>query len=172
MLPRFRVRAGSATPWLLPLLLSAVLISGCGWFRDEAPEPLIGPDFALSTRRFAVAADGSRLVVSNADGGAAWFGLDGSGPHPVNGIAADEEILAFAADDRELYVLAAATLPARVFLVDPDSGARRLWREISPLDPSGVFTVDRMYVAPDGSGYVYSVRRSHSRLQIMTGVPR
>lgn len=41
MLPRFHVRTGSAIPWLLPLLLSAVLISSCGWFRDEAPEPLI-----------------------------------------------------------------------------------------------------------------------------------
>lgn len=139
---------------------------------DTAPVPLIGPDFALSTRRFAVAADGSRLVVSDADGGAAWFGLDGSGPHPVQGIAPDEEILAFTADGSGLYVLASATLPARITIVDPDTGARRPWREIAPLDPSGVFTVDRFYITPDGAGYVYSVRRAQSRLQIMEPIPR
>ena len=134
--------------------------------------PLIGPDFALSTRRFAVAADGSRLVVSDADGGVAWFGLDGSGPHPVNGIAPDEEVLGFTADDRELYVLAAASLPARVHVVDPETGARRLHLEIMPLDPSGVFTIDRVFITPDGEGYIYSVRRAQGRLQIMDPLPR
>jgi hypothetical protein len=39
--PRFRIPTGSSALWLLFFLLPAVLISGCGWFRDEAPEPII-----------------------------------------------------------------------------------------------------------------------------------
>ncbi len=66
MLPRSRVRAGSTTPWLLPLLLSAVLISGCGWFRDEAPEPLIGVWVTDETRYAGTSLEiTDKLVVFN-----------------------------------------------------------------------------------------------------------
>jgi len=59
-----------------------------------------------------------------------------------------------------------------VTLVHPDTGARRPWHTIAPLDPSGIMFVSGLSVAPDGGSYAYSWHRALSNLYEVEGLIR
>ena len=78
------------------------------------------------------------------------FDLDGSGPHPVLGLAAGDLVLGFGETDNHIFVQAANAIPSPIYRVDIESGTRELWLELKPDDAAGVFTVDRVQITPDG----------------------
>ena len=61
-------------------------------------------------------------------------------------------------------------MPARIEICDIATGQRRLWKEIVPPDPAGVFTIGPIYISPDGKSYVYSYRRQLDDLFLVTGL--
>ena len=86
------------------------------------------------------------------------------------GVLASDLPLRFDANGRDLYVQAQRTIPSPIYRVDSQTGERELWAELSPPDPAGVFTVDRLRISEDGRAYCYSVRRSISRLVVIDGL--
>ena len=67
-------------------------------------------------------------------------------------------------DDPSLVAL------GRVFLVDPVSGRRKIWKDILPRDPAGIMLMFRFAVTPDGRFYGYSWHRARSDLYLVDGL--
>jgi len=61
-------------------------------------------------------------------------------------------------------------LPARVEKVDVSTGARGLWKELSPPDLDGVTNLVRIRITPDGSSYAYTYFRLLSELFLVDGL--
>jgi hypothetical protein len=55
--------------------------------------------------------------------------------------------------------------PARVILLNVKTGQRKLWKEITPSDPTGVL-FGRMLIIPDGKTCVYRYRQWLSDLYV------
>ena len=47
-----------------------------------------------------------------------------------------------------LYVYQPGELPARVFLLDVQTGQRTVWRQLMPSDPAGVVTIGPILLTP------------------------
>jgi Tol biopolymer transport system component len=58
----------------------------------------------------------------------------------------------------------------RVFLVEPQSGRRELWKEIVPRDPAGIMNMNFPSVTPDGRAYGYTWHRAISDLYLVDGL--
>jgi hypothetical protein len=153
-----RGRSGSTGLYALPLT------------GEAAPRAITPPEFALSPLGHAVSPDGKRVIVNPATGTAVEFGFDGSGPRPVTGLEPDDVPLRFDQSGRYLFATVASVIPARIMRIELATGERSTWRELSPMDPSGVVTVDRVRISADGTAYVYSIRRMTSNVALITGL--
>ena len=72
-------------------------------------------------------------------------------------------------DGRELYVFRRGENPAKVWLVDVQTGQRRLWKEIRLSQPEarGVF---RLRITRDGRAYVHNDVSYYSELNLVEGL--
>jgi hypothetical protein len=57
------------------------------------------------------------------------------------------------------------SLPAKIFRLDPTTGKRVFWLEITPVDPSGLL-YGHIYISPDGQSYAYHFRRILTNLYV------
>jgi hypothetical protein len=71
---------------------------------------------------------------------------------------------------RHLFVEASSAVPAPIVRIDLVTGERMLWRELAPIDPAGVFVVDKVQLSADGAAHVYSNRRVISWLVLAEGL--
>ena len=69
-----------------------------------------------------------------------------------------------------LLVSRPGDLPAKIFRIDVATGRRELVRQLTPLDPAGVFSIDPILMTRDGKAYVYSYRRHISELYFVEGL--
>jgi len=134
------------------------------------PEAVTPADLALQPHPTVVSHDGERIMVKPTDAPAVEFGLDGAGPHAVPGLEPTDLPLRYGTDDKHLFVRSSSTVPATIVRVDLATGRRTRWRELTPLDATGVFAVDRTMISADGEVYLYSNRRVTSQLVILDGV--
>ena len=110
------------------------------------------------------------ILLRGGDGRVYLSPIDGSAtPKMLPGAQPEEVAWGWTADGGSVYVGRIA-MPARIEICDVSTGARRLWKEIVPPDPAGVFTIGPIYVAPDGKSYVYSYRRQLDDLFLVTGM--
>ena len=94
----------------------------------------------------------------------AMYPVKGGEPEPTKGIQATEEPLQWDELGRTIYVWD-RTLPARVYRLDPRTGRREFWLEITPADPSGLL-YGHVYISPDGQSYAYHFRRVLTNLYL------
>jgi hypothetical protein len=134
------------------------------------PRAITPPDLVLASQGHVASADGPRLIVNPANGPAVEFDIDGNGPFPLSGVEPGDLPLGLDRDGKHLYVQASFAVPSPIVRVNLETGKRALWRELSPLDPSGVFVVDRVKISADGAAHVYSNRRVISWLTIIDGL--
>jgi hypothetical protein len=101
----------------------------------------------------------------------ALYPTDGS----MNAIAVSsaekgEVPIGFASDASAIYVYRPTALPARVIKISLSSGARELWKEFSPADPSGIYKISPVLITPDGASYAYNALRTTSDLYVAEGL--
>jgi len=138
---------------------------------DGSPPQAVTPaDLPLAAQFPVVSNDGKRVIVMTADGYLAEFDLDGQGPHPLEGTQPGDIPLRFDQDGVHIFVQAADSIPSPIFRVNSRTGERTLWRELSPGDPAGIVSVDRVQISADGMVQVYSHRRHTSALEIIEGL--
>ena len=135
-----------------------------------APRAVTPPDFALAAFGHAVFNDGTRVLLKAADGPAVEFDINGDGPRPVAGLDPSDLPLRFDRDGVHLYVLASSAVPAPIVRVNTVTGQRTLWRELSPIDPAGVFIADYVRISADGAAHAYTSRRMISHLALTEGL--
>jgi hypothetical protein len=98
------------------------------------------------------------------------FPVDGGAPRPIPGVADGEFPLRFSPDGRSIFAWKRGEIPARVPRVDIDSGRREIWKELLPVDPSGVERISNVVVSADGKGYAYCYARLLSDLFVVEGL--
>jgi eukaryotic-like serine/threonine-protein kinase len=116
-----------------------------------------------------ISRDGKRVIVVGPDRKSSIFPLDGGEPVPIQGLQDGESCLGWSADGR-IYVYNRAEYPARVYLLDPATGKRELWKELVPPDPAGINSISPPRITPDGKAYVYSYNRILSDLFLAEGI--
>ncbi|MFI5179973.1 MAG: protein kinase [Thermoanaerobaculia bacterium] len=98
------------------------------------------------------------------------FEGEGSRPIPAKGLLGTEAVSGWADDSKEVYVYDRNAIPAVVVRVNPLTGARRPFLQISPSDPSGVWGIRNLTITPSGKAYAYSVVRKLSDLYVIEGL--
>ncbi len=90
-------------------------------------------------------------------------------PRSVPGTSRADEIVGWI--ERGLLVSTDAAESDTVFLVDPASGRRTVWREIAVRDPAGLMFrgIGTLVVTPDGEAYGYGWHRAISDLYLVEG---
>ena len=142
------------------------------WVRpiDGSSAKPISPEGIAFTARTIPSPDGTFVLAMGSDGRPTLFPVDGGTPSAVPGTDATDYPLAWSSDGRSIYVFNRVALPCRVFLLNVETGERRLWREISPLRPAGLVLISYVIPSRDGRSFAYSSTRILSTLQLVRGV--
>ena len=133
-----------------------------GKSQSVSPEGVAGTAYAISPDSRFVAAIGP-------DQKGYLYPLDGGTSKPIPGFLAGEQPIIFNGRGG-LYVYQPGELPARVFLLDLETGHRTLWRQLMPSDPAGVVTIGPILLASDAKTCVYGYHRTLSDLYLVDGL--
>ena len=118
---------------------------------------------------FAISPDGRLVAAIGPDHKGVLFPMDGSPARPIAGLVNGEFPLRFSPDGKSLFVWK-RDLPARVYSIDLETGRHVLWKELMPLDPSGVERISNVVVTSDGKSYAYTYSRLLSDLFVVEGL--
>ena len=88
----------------------------------------------------------------------------------MKGILGTEVAAGWADDSKEVYVYDRNAIPAIVIRLNPLTGARRPFLQISPPDPSGVWGIRNLTITPSGRAYAYGIVRKLSDLYLIEGL--
>jgi hypothetical protein len=133
--------------------------------RPISPEGILMPFNGL-----AVSPNGKHATAIGADEKAYLYPIEGGAPSAIPGLAPGELPVIWSSATSLFVVSRPGVVPARVSRVDITTGRRELVREIAPLDPAGIFSIDPVRLTPDGKSYVYSYRRLLSDLYVVEGL--
>jgi len=127
-------------------------------------------EIRVSFTGITVSPDGKSVTALLPDGTAAIFSIEDGKARPIAGLLPGESPIGWNENGKALFVARTQGLPAKVSRLDPVTGERLLWKEVSPSDPAGVFGVDPIRLTPDGKSAVYSYRRVMTDLYLMDGL--
>jgi eukaryotic-like serine/threonine-protein kinase len=135
----------------------------------ESGEPrAITPESVFG--RIAVMPDGKAFVTRGTDRRLAMVTLDGKDVRPLARAEPGDLPIVCSADGRWLYVQAGSDVPAEIARIDLQSGRREAVRTLRPPDPSGVSSILRIVMTPDGGSYAYTYIRAVSALYLVEGL--
>lgn len=117
-----------------------------------------------------VSPDGRFVVAHGPDRKLKIYPVDGSAPRPLRGVIEFERTVAWSADGGAIFVFSRGELPAKVWRIDLETGERKLFREISPLDATGVEGVAVVRMAADAPALAYSYYQRMSRMYVVEGL--
>jgi hypothetical protein len=103
------------------------------------------------TNSHPMSPDGKLIVVLRNDGKYWLYPIDGGNPRPITGLDPNQSIVARWANSHEVYVSEVSHNLHRVYLFDPFTGRRKLWRELLPSDPAGVIPLWAPQISSDGN---------------------
>jgi hypothetical protein len=58
-------------------------------------------------------------------------------------------------------------VPAKVYQLELATGKKTVWKQIVPVDPTGVSTIGPILMTPDGKTYVYGFHRTLGDLYLV-----
>lgn len=130
------------------------------------PRPVTPEGFAFCH----VSPDGKLILGSDLRGHEVrLFPIDGGEPRQIPGLLPDEMFL-WTSDPNFLYVFKWKQLPLRVYRLDIRNGQRQLFKELRPIDVSGLCDLDKVIFSADGRSYVYGYTQTFSELYQTTGL--
>src|SRR5712692_1975609 len=132
--------------------------------------PITPEGIRLYFNGVAVSPDGKSVAAVDSEDRALLYPISGGPPRTIPGIAPGELPVRFDSGGRLFVVTRPGVLPAAISRLDVSTGRREAWRQLTPLDPAGVFSIDPVRIAADGKSYVYSYRRMLSELYLVDGL--
>jgi len=136
--------------------------------KDGSLRALTPPGFGAFGDR-PISPDGKWIAMLDEHGKAVLFPVEGGSSRSLPGVTNEDSIGGWSGDARSIYTYRHWG-PARVFRVNIATGARQLWKEITPDDPAGIVAIGPVLVTPDGRFYAYSCARYLSELFLVDGV--
>jgi hypothetical protein len=181
---------GAGTPRTIPI--EGVDVHNAVWFPEGTTICVLGQEPGGGTRLFKVdsltgnhqaftepgissydvlvSPDGRLVAAHGPDRKMMLYPTDGGEPKPAAGIVPSDRGIRWCADGAALFVFTRGELPAKVFRVDITSGERKLWKELSPSDPTGVEGLTSVRTTPDGGAFAYSYAQRLNDLYVVEGL--
>jgi dipeptidyl aminopeptidase/acylaminoacyl peptidase len=117
-----------------------------------------------------VSTNGASFVARGPDGKSHNYSTAGGESTIVNGSLPGDTFVGWTPDDRFLYVQRRGAPRATIDKLELQTGRRETWKEFLPADAAGVVRVSSVFVAADGSSYVYAYSRVLSNLYVVDGL--
>ena len=132
------------------------------------PKP-ISPEGVFASA-FAISPDGQWVVGIGPDQKGYLYPSAGGEPRIVNGIGPGDLPITWNQDGRSIYLYRTGEVPAKVYQLELATGKKTVWKQIVPLDATGVSTIGPILVTPDGKTYVYGFHRTLGDLYLVEGL--
>jgi Tol biopolymer transport system component len=132
------------------------------------PKP-ISPE-GVGAAAFAISPDGQSVVGVGPDQKGYYYPPSGGDPRAVNGLEPGDLPIAWNQDGRSIYLYRTGEVPAKVYQLELATGKKTVWKQIFPLDPTGVSTIGPILMTPDGKTYVYGFHRTLGDLYLVEGL--
>ncbi|MGC1452946.1 MAG: protein kinase [Candidatus Sulfotelmatobacter sp.] len=132
------------------------------------PKP-ISPE-GVDAVAFAVSPDGQSVAGVGPDQKGYVFPAAGGDPRPINGMEPGDIPINWSEDGHSIYLYRSGEVPAKVYRVDLATGQKTVWKQIAPLDPTGVSTIGPIVMTPNGKTYVYGFHRTLGDLYLVEGL--
>jgi len=129
-------------------------------FSEEGVSPM---DILVSRDGTSVGARGPDLTFF-------LYPVDGGTPKPLSLVGPEERVFGWSADGSALFLFQRGALPAKSFRIDIATGERKLYRELSPADRTGVDGLTRISMTPDEATLVFSYPQSLCDLYVIEGL--
>jgi sugar lactone lactonase YvrE len=97
------------------------------------------------------------------------YPVDGGESRPIPGLLPGESF-AWSPDPKFMYVNQWRQLPVKVYRLNVETGQRQLFKEVSPLDATGLCDLSNVRWSADGRGYVYGYTCLLSDLYMVKGL--
>ncbi|MCU1349102.1 MAG: serine/threonine protein kinase, partial [Acidobacteria bacterium] len=138
--------------------------------RAISPENIAGA--GSGARPYALSPDGRFVAGLTAKSTIALYPVEGNGAAAeVPGAQPGEVPIAFSPDGAMLYVYRpGGLLPVDVTRIQLATGSREPWKQLSPADAAGVYSIVPVRITPDGSAYAYNALRTLSDLYVAEGL--
>jgi len=132
------------------------------------PQP-ISPE-GVDATSFAISPDGQSVVGIGPDQKGYLYPSAGGDPRIVNGMDAGDVPINWSQDGRSIFVYRTGEVPAKVYRLELVTGKKTLWKQIVPIDPTGVSTIGPILITPDGKTYAYGFHRTLADLYLVEGL--
>jgi Tol biopolymer transport system component len=129
----------------------------------------ISPE-GVNAAAFAVSPDGQLVVGIGPDQKGYLFSSTGADPRVINGMEPGDVPINWSEDGRSVYLYRTGEVPAKVYRLELATGKKTVWKQIAPLDPTGVSTIGPILMTPDGKTYVYGFHRTLGDLYLVDGL--
>ncbi len=117
-----------------------------------------------------ITSDGKLVPAIGADQTVSLYPLGAGEPRRIPGLEPGELPCGWDAAGRSLFIYRPGELPARIFRLDIETGARQPFIELMPGDPTGVTFIRAPHLTRDGGAYAYSYSRILSTLYLVKGL--
>ena len=117
-----------------------------------------------------VSPDGRFAVAHGPDRRLTIYPVEGGASRPLGGAVEFERTVSWSEKGDALYLFTRGELPVKIWRIDLASGERKLFREISPPDSTGVEGIAIARMTPDGRGFAYSYYQRMSRMYTVEGL--
>ena len=129
----------------------------------------ISPE-GVDANSYAISPDSQMVVGIGPDQKGYFYPTAGGEPRIVNGMEPGDLPINWNQDGRSIYLYRTGEVPAKVYRLELATGKKTVWKQIVPIDPTGVSTIGPILVTPDGKTYVYGFHRTLADLYLVEGL--
>ena len=97
------------------------------------------------------------------------YPLDGGEPRPIPGLLPGENF-AWTSDPKFMYASQGKQTSVKIYRLNIVTGQRQFFKEVTPVDVTGLCEVNHIILSPDGRSYIYGYTRLLSDLYLVEGL--
>ena len=129
----------------------------------------ISPE-GVDATAFAISPDGQLVVGIGPDQKGYFYPSASGDPRIVNGMEPGDIPISWNQDSHSIYLSRTGEVPAKVYQLELATGKKTVWKQIVPVDATGVSTIGPIHMTPDGKTYVYGFHRTLADLYLVEGL--
>jgi len=129
----------------------------------------ISPEGVFATA-FAVSPDSQWVAGIGPDEKGYLYPSAGGDPRILSGMDPGDLPIVWNQDGRSIYLYRTGEVPAKVYQLELSTGKKTVWKQIVPLDATGVSTIGPILMTSDGKTYVYGFHRTLGDLYLVEGL--
>ena len=138
-------------------------------YRQAVPDGVPVPLLPESVIPVGITRDGAQIL-GHGQSGWAWYPVAGGSPGAISTLAADEDlaVAGWAADGTSPLIQVGNDVPVHIDLIDFATGRRTRFKEITPTDMGGLFSLGVRSLSSDGQRYALNFFRKLSTLFVVS----